>query len=164
MYIYIYIRITRYSRVAASLLIAAERYSLETFRGVGFSSRARGHRKGRGEGGGEREKARWFPEFEGAGAVFSVRFWRRDGGMGEEECLIPRVHRPPLSYMKYLYRGIFGKLIFDSHANLLHTWFLVDATLRGMMARFTRQPLFLLFRPFSSSSLRSTIVVISLFL
>ena len=47
----------------------------------------------------EREGRRWFPEFEGAGAVFSVRFWRRNGDGGEgEECLIPRVHRPPLLY------------------------------------------------------------------
>ena len=70
----------------------------------------------------EREGRRWFPEFEGAGAVFSVRFWRRNGDGGEgEECLIPRVHRPPLLYEILIQGGIFGKLIFDSHANLLHT-------------------------------------------
>lgn len=71
----IYIHITRYSRVAASLLIAAERYSLETFRGVGFSSRARGHRKGKREGSGAVVSG-----IRGAGAIFSVRFWRRNGG------------------------------------------------------------------------------------
>lgn len=32
------------------------------------------------EKGRERVRARWFPEFEGAGAIFSVRFWRRNGG------------------------------------------------------------------------------------
>lgn len=82
-YIYIYIRITRYSRVAASLLIAAERYSLETFRGVGFSSRARGHRKGRRERGRERKGA-VVSGIRGGGGGFFCSFLaaRRGDGRG----------------------------------------------------------------------------------
>lgn len=78
--------------MAASLLIAAERYSLETFRGVGFSSRARGHRKGKREGSGAVVSG-----IRGAGAIFSVRFWRRNGG-GRRGVSYTAVHRPPLLY------------------------------------------------------------------
>lgn len=49
------------------------------------------------EKGRERVRARWFPEFEGAGAIFSVRFWRRNGG-GRRGVSYTAVHRPPLLY------------------------------------------------------------------
>ena len=90
----------------------------------------------------------WFFLFVSGGEI--------GGPEGESERRVSYTAGAPASYMKYLYRGIFSKLIFDSHANLLHTWFLVDATLRGMMARFTRQPLFLLSAASFFPSLSST--------
>lgn len=127
-------------------------YSLETFRGVGFSSRVPGQREGRREGCG-RDKGL----VDGSTVVSGIRAGRQRGeggggfffsflpakweGRRATEGRVSYTAGAAASYMKYLYRGIFSKLIFDSHANLLHTWFLLDATLRGMMARFTRQPL-----------------------
>lgn len=49
------------------------------------------------EKGRERVRARWFPEFEGRGRFF-LFVSGGEMGVGEEECLIPRVHRPPLLY------------------------------------------------------------------